>query len=219
MPRVIASNRIPRVSIGNRQIAIPPAGGASGGYGANFPPGAWTFLVPFNGVYRWVLWGGGGNCNNGSGVGASSAAFIQADRRLIAGTSIAVTCGSRGGSPSIVNIPGGSLMTAGPGDQSGVAGVPTITAPLSSDIMLPGTTGTVSVGQSAPGLGSGGGVGPTHASQLTGAGAPGVLPWRGGRGGGAQGQAEGLQPGAGGGQNASNGQQGGDGCVFVFLIG
>lgn len=172
------------------------------GYAAQYTPGSYTFIPPVSGYYKFIQWGAG----DGSNPGGASGAYAEKTAFLTPALSVPMVVGlGNAGAPggdTTVNLPVTGLVTAGGGNgiTPGVAS--------GGDLNLNGST------SGNPGLGSGGG--PVGSVGGNPAGAPGVLPFRGG--GGATGPTlAGISPGGGGSAGASA-WPGGMGQIIVFFV-
>lgn len=200
MPQGIAAETIAGLSIAGQAIAA--AGSQPVGYATQYTPGSYTFVPPKAGYYKFVLWGAG----DGSNPGGASGAYSEKTVFLTVAQSVPIVVGlGNAGAPggdTTVSLPGVAVVTAGGGNGAtpGVAS--------GGDLNLNGST------SGNPGLGSGGG--PVGSVGGNPAGAPGVLPFRGG--GGATGPTlAGISPGGGGSAGASA-WPGGMGMVIALFV-
>jgi len=135
-----------------------------------FPPGSFKFTAAKAGYWKFVMWGHGGGAD---GVGNGSGAYLEKTKFMALSESALVVVGQFTGSTndSTVTFEDGSVLIAGSagGSTPGVA--------MGGDVNLAGTAGSAIGG---PGQGSGGGAG--GGAGNGGAGAPALLPYRGGNG-------------------------------------
>lgn len=167
-----------------------------------FTGGSFTFTAPKAGYWKFVAWGPGGS---GAGSGAASGSYGEITRFVGRLQTVAVAAPPPGADTTLT-FADGSIATAGQASGS-VAGVAS-----GFDTSLPGTAGTVGGTSSAGGAGqgTGGGAGGANAGANDGgAGAPAILPYRGGRGGSGTTGATGY--------GAGSGQLGGVGGVGLVL--
>jgi hypothetical protein len=178
-------------------------------YTTNYPVGSWTFTTPASGAYKFILWGGGAVGQNVSFAGASGA-YSEYTRNLGYGETVALVVGAAGAA-STATFRDTKVVTAG-GAAAMVAGVAS-----GGDVNLDGSAGVVHSGVAgANGSGTGGGAGGTTNGTIAGgAGAPAVLPHRGGAGQSASASTT-QTPGAGGASQAST--FGGDGLILVERV-
>jgi hypothetical protein len=161
----------------------------------NFPPGNWNWSPPVSQNWKFIAWGMG-SPDDGVSLAGGSGAYFEKTAMVLTTQNVGMSVGGRGFvTDTIINIPGQPTCTAGRG-LPGSAGVAT-----GGDVNLNGSIGGVD------GAGSGGGA---HVSSGAsgGAGAPGVLPFRGG--------ASPFSPGAG--SAFSSGNLGGNGLVIIFAV-
>lgn len=174
-----------------------------------FTTGPNTFTAPRPGKYRFVLRGSGSRGDGATPSGAASAAFVQADRNLTQGQTVALVVAPHGqtvGAASTATFPGGEVLTAG-GSNGLTAGVATAGP---GDIALNGSAPGVA------GLGNNGGQpGAGGVSTWGGGGAPGWDGHKGGRGGSADGSS---LPGLGGGGGGDAGPTYGDGSDAIIIV-
>lgn len=171
MPSGIAAQSIGGLSIAGQAIAA--AGTQTQGYVETFVPAvstskSYNWSPPRAGYWKFVLWGAGDG-SNGAGVQGASGAYAEKTLFLSPKDVVAILVGiGKGGvgADTTVTPPSGLVITAGGGNGStgGVA-----------------SGGDVNLNGSAPGsngLGTGGGL----SGDPTTAGAPAMLPHRGGNG-------------------------------------
>lgn len=205
---------IARMQIGRARIAAAPIATAVYrdvlGFLYQYTPGIYTFTPPQAGLWKFVLWGAGGGCFNGtSGQAAGSGAYCETNRRLDPAQNVTIIVGAgstNSGGATTVTFPDGTVVSAGggvTGNSTGVGGV--------------ASGGDVNLAGSAAGQAGGGTGGGTSAGTTSGGGAPANLPYRGGSGGAAN--ASGQSPGGGAGA-AGPGLQpsGGSGLAMAFLL-
>lgn len=211
MPRIIVQNRIPRVKIGNRPIAVAPSdtgGGAILGQLQMFysKAGAPTvnFTIPVTG--RWKFFAhGAGNVPGGGTFGGDGGAYAERTLFLGAGAVVGVRVAGYGVTlQTTITFPDGTTMFAASGVNVG-----------GGDVMYPGGLGGNSVpGQ--PGGGPGGGLGGANAGAVGGGGGgAGTLQSPGGAGLNGSTPNYFALPGGGA---SSTGQQGGTGLAAAYLV-
>lgn len=200
------------VGLRRRQLGGPSAVAASV---FHFTPGFFNFVVPSTGLWKFVAWSAGAPADGTPSNGASGA-YGEITKRLQLGDTVNVQVSGGAGNPAatvntVLTFPGPITATLNDAQAAGggVTQVGTATGPW--DTSLNGSLPTVA------GLGSGGGqTAPTN----SGGGAPGILPFRGGRGGQfSGGWTPGHTPGGGGALNAPDFARGGEGMVIAFLAG
>jgi len=113
----------------------------------SFPPGSYTWTCPRSGRWRFVLWGGGGTGNSGSGQHGGSGAYYEAERNLVKGQGVVVSVGASDQNTSVA-MPNGELLTANGGSLNTAA---TASPTVGTDIAYAGSAPGVA------GLGPGGG--------------------------------------------------------------
>lgn len=200
--------------------------GISGGapsvpFAGMFPTGTVSFVVPYDGDYKFYLWSGGyhGDLVNGGPSGS----YLEITKSLTAGQTVTGSVG-RGGkktvSPTLstLTFPDTSVVTAGvaSGYYTGNRAVAT-----GGNVNLNGSLGGQTPGAAGEaGLGTGGAAaGPGDGSLISGGGgAPANLPMRGGTSYalGTSGQA----PGGGGSSSDTNGEHtaGGSGLLIIEKV-
>jgi hypothetical protein len=120
MPRIIAQNRIPRVTIASRGINAQPSDSAGPGYMTNFPAGfSGNWFPPRAGFWDLVLWGGG-KLTFASAVNGDSGGFCKATVFLTTASKVVVLIGGTQGQAQMT-LPSGRVLlaTAGSGDSDG----------------------------------------------------------------------------------------------------
>lgn len=172
------------------------------GFAAQYTPGSYTFVAPLPGYYKFILWGAGDGSNPGGGSGAYSEKTAFLTPALSVPIVVGIGTAAAVGGDTTVSLPGAAIVTAG-GGNGATGGVAS-----GGDLNLNGSA------SGNPGQGSGGGAVGTVGGNP--AGAPGVLPFRGG--GGATGPTlAGISPGGGGSAGASA-WPGGMGMVIVLFV-
>jgi hypothetical protein len=173
-----------------------------------YPPGSYTFVAPQSGRWKFVGWSpGGGNSGDSSFVASGSGAYIEVTRVLSRGQAVTIVVsagvsGSSGSGNTSMTFPDGTIAVCTPGQRTGPGGVAS-----GGDVNLNGSAA------GSPGQGTGGG---QSGGPFPGGGAPGNLPFLGGRAG-AQ-NFPGNSPGGGAGASGSgNLIQGGDGLVLAYF--
>jgi hypothetical protein len=156
-----------------------------------YSAGSHTLVIPTPGLWKFVLWGGGGNANNSPGGGSG---YSEVSVQLNAGQVVAIVCGASAAA-STVTLPNGRIITA-PGGDTGGGSPGAGGAGSGGDVNLSGTAGIGSAGGAAPSNGE----------------------FRGGVGGPGNGQ-QGRAPGGGSGAFTGTGTQamGATGLVIAFL--
>ena len=176
MARTIAQRRIGGRALASRKIATTQPAGFDP-YVTTFPPGSWTFNAPASGRYKFVAWGAGVKGYGNSG------AYFEKTTFLTLGQAVLIVVGLDESNTYIdttVTLPNGIVCTAQRGIQtSGTAAVAT-----NGDVNLAGSLGgdgAGSPGQNGNGTGGGAGSADQYANGTWApAGAPGMLPFRGG---------------------------------------
>jgi hypothetical protein len=182
------------------QPPLPPS------YVRVYSPGAYSWVCPANGNYRFVQWGAGETAGQ-STTGGRSSAHAQTVRRLATGSIVTLAVGAAVGlgspwSATIVTFPDGTNVTTVVGST-----------PTGGDIMFPGSAAGESDALAGDGLGDNGGFGGGFSG---GAGAPGYGLYRGGDGGTIIGGVRpGQAPGGGGRAASTSPAAGGSGLVIV----
>lgn len=194
-----------------RRTKTPPA------YTAMFPAGSVSWTAPKPGRYKFLLWGAG--YGGASGQGNASGSLAVTTVQLAAGQVIAGTVALGGpGAPSgnsSLTFPDGRSVVAG--SATGVATPGTATG---GDTNLAGSVGGSSGGTDGiAGLGDAGGAGGigNGIDVGGGGGAPGVSPFKGGKGGSRAGNESGGTPG-GGAQGGPEGSSGGSGLLIIVKV-
>lgn len=175
-----------------------------------FPPGSYTFSPPDPGVWKFVLWGPGGN-GSGSGTG-SSGGYCEYSLSLGVRDRVTLSVGlpaiGTTSTATTATFPGGKVVSAGPGAQgAGGGGVAT-----GGDLNIAGSDGSDGSIVGPAGGGTGGGPGGVAG---VGAGAPAALPFRGGGGGAAN--STGYAPGGGAGFGPTQGN-GAGGLIIAMRV-
>lgn len=151
----------------------------------SYPPGSYTFTVPTSGWWRFVLWGAGGK--GGTTGGGGGGGFVQADRALSKGQTVAIVAGAPGTSStspasSTVTLPSGEVLTAGAGTSnalSAAGGSGTASLGAVDDILLTGGAAGAAGAAGSAGQGTAGGAGGAAGGLQGGGGAAGQSPYRG----------------------------------------
>lgn len=184
-----------------------------------FPPGTYSWLVPYSGRWKFVAWSGGGSVVS-DGDGGTSGCYSEKTKALAANTVVSIVVGTGGvlstvAEATTITFPDGSVVSCPAGGVG--TSVPT---PTGGDVNLPGSpAGDTSGTDGTAGQGTGGGAkgrggGGSHGG---GGGAPANLPFRGGDGGGSVSPLRGRTPG-GGGYGSALTSVGGDGLVLAFMV-
>lgn len=184
-------------------------------YSYSYTPGSYTWTCPASGWWRLVLWGAGahGNGNQGGGSGA----LYIAERLLRKGQTVALVVGASAATAeaSTATLPGGEVLTAGGGVDTGVAGA--VTANRNLDIVYPGSAGGAPSASGTAGLGDAGGSGGAVSGAAGGgAGAPGYGNHRGGDGASALVNVGAEAPGGGGAGSVNFPGAGGHGAILIY---
>jgi hypothetical protein len=128
---------------------------------ATFTLGATVHTVKASGIYRFILWGGGGNGVTNTSSGGSGQLYI-AERALVRGDAVIVVVGAAG-SNSTVTLPSGEVVTAL--GASATAPGSSTAKQQPADIVVNGTAGIV-------GLSQAGADGPSYEDYRGGTGGP-----------------------------------------------
>lgn len=201
MPSGISAQRIGSLSPAAQAIAA--AGSQAQGYVTQFTPGSYSFTPTKAGYWKFVGWGPGGG-STGANPAASGAYFEKTVFLSITQTvAIVVADGAALNGPTTLTFPNGLVVSATSGQEGNNPGVAT-----GGDVNLNGSN------PGSAGLGTGGGAAPTAGG--TGAGAPAMLPFRGGRGPNGLDGSDGKTP--GGGAQLAALSRGADGEVTVFFV-
>lgn len=196
-----------------------------------FSDPAWNaheFRVPYTGLYKVVMWGGGGRgAGNTSYFPGGGSANLYIAERVIAGQTLVRVKPGIGypvgahGMPSIVELGNGETLIAGGGVDASTGIAPFAQGILApNDILILGTTSGPSGGPGGDGGGDNGGAGNPGSPGVIGggAGAPGWGPFKGGAGGPMSAPRGGYSPGGGGSGASDQWASGGDGMVLFALM-